>query len=199
MIVFLSGSKDSGKTTTAQILQGMDRRIAVVEPDTFFPFLPDTFSILEKAPFCVEASAWCARRLHAMGFIVLVVYPLTDTDYARYEALLADVLDGPPLCITLVPERERLLIRLGLEQDDTDEGRFRRRVIESQYERDDRGFNVVYVTHPTVTVDSTELTPEETAARVHALIDIARRNEYATIRKNRGATGAPRQADQRSA
>lgn len=170
MIIFLNGSKDAGKTTTAMILKRKDKRIAVVEPDVFFPFLPDHLSILEKAPYCVELSARCARKLYEAGFLVVIAYPLTDWDHGRYRDLLEDIPEEKMLYVTLAPEKEKLFKRLNLIHDESDEGRFRRSIIEAQYERGEWGFGVVYPSYATHIVDNSDLSPEETADAVYSII-----------------------------
>lgn len=184
MIIFLGGSKDAGKTTTAQLLLSMDPKFAVVEPDVFYAFLPDTLSILEKAPLCVYLSALCVRALHEAGYSVIVAYPLTDADHARYLELLSDIDRDEFVFITLAPDKDVLLSRLRLFDDASPEAEFRRRIIDLHYEHNGRGFGVVYGSYPTHRIDSSYFTPEETAECVYSLIEEEReeRNARKTVR-----------------
>lgn len=183
MIIFLNGAKDAGKSTTATHLQQMDERIAVVEPDVFYPFLPDHLSVLEKAPHCVTLSARCAQELYDCGFIVIIAYPLTDADYVRYRSLLA-VPDSLQLVLTLAPKKERLLERVGLVDDQSDEGRYRRMAIEQHYETEGTGFGVVTTHYPAHLIDTTHQTPQETAHAVYARIRAAEAEQY-TVEQSR--------------
>lgn len=180
MIIFLNGSKDAGKTTTASIIKGMDPRFAVVEPDVFYEFLPEHLPLLEKAPYCVEMSALCIERLSQLGYHVIVAYPITKWDHERYLHLLPSIPVSDMLFITLLPEKDKLLRRLGLEHEESDEAKFRRLVIDSHYERNGGGYGVVAPEYPTHFVDNSDLTPEETAAAVYEIIEGTLRNRPAS-------------------
>lgn len=170
MIIFLGGSKDAGKTTTAEHIKKLDSRIAVVEPDVFFLFLPEHLSIFEKAPLCVELSAYCAQRLHQEGYIVIVAYPLTDSDYEKFRSLLTQVPQHQIFSVTLAPDKQKLLERLGLADDESEIGIWRRSIIEEQYDGVEWGSGVVNPAYPSYKIDNTLLTPDEAAQEVYAFI-----------------------------
>lgn len=170
MIIFLNGSKDAGKTTTARLLQQWDERIAVVEPDVFFSFLPPHLPLDTQAPHCIRMSADAARYLDRQGYIVLIAYPLTDSDYARHRTSLADAVAGELPCITLAPGRDALIRRLGLEHDMSNEGTFRRACIEAHYRDRASGVSVIHTGYSDVRIDTDGHTPEETARVVHRVI-----------------------------
>lgn len=149
----------------------MDQRFAVVEPDVFFPFLPDHLSIFEKAPLCVRLSALCIETLHREGYHVIVAYPITDTDYVKFRELLSAIPADELTYITLAPDKETLLMRLGLHEDTSDNARWRRSIIEEQYGGVWWGTGVVNPSYESFRIDTAALTPKEVAEAVYARIE----------------------------
>lgn len=107
MVILISGTINSGKTTCARKLVRYLGRAAIVEVDAFFKFFP-------RAPVATagEESLWVAaaaiRRLVERGYRVVVPYPLWQKDLDLLQAELTPQLTDIHL-ITLVPETRVVL------------------------------------------------------------------------------------------
>lgn len=178
MIIFLSGSKDAGKTTTAKLLQQMDPTIAIVEPDVYFPLLPPQMELFEQARHCVQMSALCIRYLHRSKFTVIVPYPISNEDHDTFLQLLSDVPERKIHFVTLLPEKDVILNRVGATDPRTGDQLFRKEVIEQQY-RSVWGVGTVKPAYETHVIDNSALTPRETARELYSHIERLKQGQIA--------------------
>lgn len=130
--------------------------------DVFFQFFPDTMSIYEKAPYCIELSLDAILKLENMGYVVIVPYPISDADYERFMKRL---VGHRVTTFTLVPEKEKLLSRLRLR--DTDYAKHRRAFIEEHYKDE---YGIVRPKYPSIIIDNSNLSPKQTAEKILHLL-----------------------------
>ena len=165
MIIFLSGSKDAGKTTTARLLEKTLPNTCIVEVDDYYPFLPSSLSLNEKAPYCVELAAKAALELHRKDFTVIIPYPISDGDYNRFKNHLTEVWDAVYF-FTLAPQKEKLLNRLKFK--DSNFAQWRKAVINEHYKEGEEDYGIVRPKYPSITIDNSDLSPAQTKNKIVA-------------------------------
>jgi hypothetical protein len=161
MIIFLSGPKDAGKTTTARKLRMLIPHSVIVETDNFFSIFPKEMNLLEKAVLCVELSALSAKHLFLAGFTVIMPYPVSDADYKRHMDCLKGVPKEKIVFFTLVPEKTFLLKRLKLSKSNF--SLWRRAVINEHYKSGIEDYGIVRPKYSSIIIDNSKLTPLQTA------------------------------------
>jgi hypothetical protein len=111
MIILLSGSINSGKTTVSKLLVQMLPRTAHVEVDSLDDFI-DWMPLLEFIPLNLANAAAVTRNFVVFGLNVVVSMPLRQEDY---EYLVRDLqpLGVPIHCITLNPSMAVALTNRG--------------------------------------------------------------------------------------
>ncbi len=80
MLIFISGSINSGKTTIAKILSNKIPNCAIVEIDLFSGFI-EWLPIDKKIKFNLENATLIINNFLANGFNVVVPYPLSKGNY----------------------------------------------------------------------------------------------------------------------
>jgi hypothetical protein len=195
MLIFLSGSKDSGKTATARCLRRLIPNLAVVEPDAFFPFFPETAST--NADFneigikCVELGALAARELHTKGYTVLIAYPLSTEDYERFMKHLRGISPSEIAIFTLVPSKEAIYERINRHHKNVRYLEHRRQNIERHYQEGAYDLGIVRPQYPSILIDNSNVTALATAKRIlRELEKRERQTEEQVHSKKRAGTRA---------
>ena len=101
MIMLLSGSINSGKTTVSKLLVQLLPRTAHVEVDDLDDFI-DWMPLLESIPLNLANAAAVTRNFVAFGLNVIISMPLRQEDYDYLVHELQQT--GVPIhCVTLDP------------------------------------------------------------------------------------------------
>lgn len=150
MIVFISGSINSGKSTIAKMLVDKIGNCVNLEIDRFHEFL-EWMPIGEVIPINLRNAVSLIKNYVEMGFNIVVPYPLSQKNYDYLMENLKD-LNTKIWFFTLAPKIEKVLTNRGnRELNDLEISR-----IKYHYET---GIN-----NPSFgkIIDNTNQTPEET-------------------------------------
>ncbi len=154
MILLLSGTINSGKTTCARLLARHVPPAAILEADMFFSAFPDRpFS--DAGSDCVRAAAASARALALGGYHVIVPYPLWEEDVR----IALSYFCGMPVPIHMVTLAPRASIVLGPRSTRDDKA----------WERDMVAWHKeLGVPHPAygAVVDNSDQTPSQTVGSI---------------------------------
>lgn len=82
MLIIISGPKNAGKTTLANLLVKRIEHSAVVEVDQFFPDFPN-LPAHKSGTLCLEKALEATERLLNDGQHVIIPYPFTHMDYQK--------------------------------------------------------------------------------------------------------------------
>ncbi|WP_341677098.1 hypothetical protein [Niveibacterium sp. SC-1] len=152
-LVLLNGAVNAGKSTVARLLRERCQRLAHIEVDDLTDFA-DWMSLERKVPLGLVNACDVARNFLAEGVDVLLTYPLSDADFAFMRARLGAEIEPVGITLWCEPGRNR-------------ENRGTR--VLSDWERERIGWmHANGVARPafSLCIDTTRLTPEETAAAV---------------------------------
>lgn len=151
MIVWINGPINAGKTTVAQRIAAIRPGTTHVEVDHLRHFA--THLPLETcSPWCLEDTAELTRRWIDRGFNVVVSWPISVEDLARFQSAVPE----PVRAFTLLPPKHVALSQRGHRVLTPKE----RRRIEEMY---DTGM----FDQPAGTViDNQSQTPDETTRRI---------------------------------
>lgn len=158
MIIFISGSINSGKSTVAAGLAARLEKSALVEIDRLREFVA-WMKIEEAVPISLENAVSVIRNFSKKGLNVVVPYPLSERNYVYVMAGLRDLGENV-LVFTLSPKIEKAL-------SDTNE----RMLDEWERERIRHHYDIG-IPFPSfgVVVDNTNQTPEETVDEIFGRI-----------------------------
>ena len=106
MIILLSGSINSGKSTVAKKLAERFEKPAIVEGDSLRTFI-DSIPLEEAIPVTLENIVAVVRNLSKRGFTCIVPYPLSQNNHQFVTQGLQDC--GEVLTFTLSPKIEKAL------------------------------------------------------------------------------------------
>lgn len=156
MIVFLNGSINAGKSTVAKLLAKEMPNSALVEVDSLSAMI-DWMPIDRSVPINLENAVAIIQNFVKRGLNVIVPYPLSQKNYEYMTAHLNDC-DADIFVFTLAPSIEKA-------QSDTQD----RKLTEWERERIKHHYDIG-IPNPTFgkIVDTTNQTPEETAAYIIA-------------------------------
>lgn len=101
MIIFLSGSINSGKSTVAKILAGSLPNTALVEIDALREMI-EWMPIEQAVPLNLENAVAVIRTFTRHGISCIVPYPLSQRNHEMVTSALSD-LGVPMLFFTLAP------------------------------------------------------------------------------------------------
>lgn len=119
MIIFLSGSINSGKSTIAARLAGLFDKTGVIEIDRlreFISFLP----LKESIPINLENAISIIKNLKKEGINCIVPYPLSQDNYNFISSSLADY-KNEMYFFTLSPSLESVIKNRGGRQLESSE------------------------------------------------------------------------------
>ena len=154
MIILLSGSINSGKTTVSKLLVQRLPRTAHVEVDDLDDFI-DWLPLLESIPLNLANTAAVTRNFVAFGLNVVISTPLRQEDY-DYLMRELQPLGVPIHCFTLDPSMAVALTNRGTRELTEWE---RRRIPELYAEGiPSPSFGII--------IDNAHQAPEETASRI---------------------------------
>ena len=159
MIILLSGSINSGKTTVSKLLVQRLPRTAHVEVDDLDDFI-NWMPLLDSIPLNLANASAVTRNFVAFGLNVVISCPLRQEDY-DYLVHELTPLGVPIHCVTLNPSMAVALTNRGT-----------RELTEWELSRIPQLYTEGISDPPFgITVDNTELTPEETARLILVLIE----------------------------
>ena len=164
MIMLLSGSINSGKTTVSKLLVQLLPRTAHVEVDDLDDFI-DWMPLLESIPLNLQNASAVTRNFVKFGLNVIISTPLRQQDY---DYLLPELgpLGVPIHCVTLDPSMAVALTNRGT-----------RELTEWELRRIPQLYADGYHTPAFgIIIDNAPQTPEETARQIIALVG---ENNYA--------------------
>jgi hypothetical protein len=163
MIILLSGSINSGKTTVAKQLVRLLPRTAHVEVDSLREFI-GWMPLAESIPLNLENAVAVTQNFIAYGLNVVLSYPLPQDDY-DYLMRELEPLGAPIHCVTLNPDLAVALTNRGTRE--LTEWELRR--IPYHYETgiNNPPFGIV--------INNTRLTPEEAAREILAFVSPRRK------------------------
>lgn len=110
MIIFINGSRNAGKTTTASLLASKLPNSAHIDIDTFRGFFPTTHWE-ETIPWNLELAFLATRYLVATKLHVILNYPLRKQDH--YFVRKLRTLKTPVYLFTLKPNLKVALSKRG--------------------------------------------------------------------------------------
>lgn len=158
MILFLSGSINSGKSTVARLLVERVPRTALVEIDVVRDMVP-WMPLEDSIPLNWTNAMSLIRNFVKADCNVVVPYPLSRANYERVMRELADIA-VPMHVVTLAPRKDIALTNRGTrELDDWERGR-----IEHHY---NIGINAPAFGH---IIDNSAQTVEETVGEILQII-----------------------------
>ena len=157
MIIFLSGSINSGKSTIAKRLAAKFEKPAVVEGDSLRAFINST-PLEEAIPITLENIVAVVRNLEKHGFTCIVPYPLSSSNYLYITDGLRN--SGNIYVFTLSPKMEKVL------RDNPD------RKITGWEKNRIRHHYTVGIATPAFgfVIDNTNESPDETTERIFKII-----------------------------
>ncbi len=154
MILFISGSINSGKSTVAQMLADRMRRTAVIEIDQLRRFI-EWMPLEEAIPINLENTCLLIKNLVHHKMNVVVPYPLSQRNYEYIQSNLQDIA-VPIFFYTLNPALEGVLLNRG-QRTLTN---WERQRIKHHYKT---GMNQPQFG---ITIDNTKQTPAETVDEI---------------------------------
>lgn len=159
MIIFLNGSINAGKSTVAKLLAQEIPNSALVEIDSLSAMI-DWMSIDQSVPINLENAVAVIQNFVKRGLNVIVPYPLSEKNYEYMTAHLNNC-DVDISVFTLAPSIEKA-------QSDTQD----RKLTEWERERIKHHYDIG-IPNPAFgkIVDTTNQTPEETAAHILSALD----------------------------
>lgn len=151
MLIFISGSINSGKSTIANLLAQKIDRPAVLEIDSLSAMLPN-IPIDQKIGINLENAVLLIRNFLKNGFNPIVPYPLSEKNYQFLLEELPEYAESMHFFI-LNPRLESVLINRG-----------GRELAESEIERIKYHYNAG-INNPVfgVAIDNSDMSPNETA------------------------------------
>jgi hypothetical protein len=151
MIIFISGSINSGKSTVAKILFKKLSNLALVEIDAFHEMI-NWMPINKAVPINLENAVFVIKNFAKKGISSIVPYPLSQKNYDYMMGELKNV-DTKIYVFTLSPKLDKALTNRG-ERELTNEEEDR---IKYHYD--------IGIHAPTFgeIIDNSEQSPEETA------------------------------------
>jgi len=154
MIIFISGSINSGKSTVSKILADELGEVALVEVDLFRSFI-EWMPIEEAAPLSLENAAGVIKNFARRNISVIVPYPLSQRNYEYLLENLKEYKNSIYVFI-LSPQEDMVLTNRGSRELDGLE----KERIKYHYEIGihNPGFGNV--------IDNTNQTPHETAEHI---------------------------------
>jgi len=163
MIIFLSGSINSGKSTVAKLLSKKLEKVAVVEIDSLRDFISDV-KLEDSIPINLENAVSVTKNFVRHEFNVIVPYPLTQKNY---EFMVNELIDlyVEVFFFTLSPS-------LAKSQSDTDT----RKLTDWEKERIKYHYDIG-IANPKFgeMIDSTNQSPEETTLEILSRINYLQR------------------------
>lgn len=160
--IFVSGSINAGKTTTAR---GLARRLraAHVEVDALHAFV-SWMPLSESIPLNLANAAAVARQFLAAGLDVVIDYPLSQDDHDGLVAALRDHAEAIDAFVLAPPLEAALRDRGDRRLNDWERARIRELYEERIHAP---GFGI--------TVDTAELTAEQTVDEILAHLGLPAR------------------------
>lgn len=151
MIIFISGSINSGKTTVAGILERRISRTAIVEVDAVRKMI-EWMPLEESIPINLENAISITRNFTKNGLNTVIAYPIRKKNHDYLMDSLKD-LNEKIYIFTLAPKLEEVLKNRGT-----------RELTEWDTERIKYHYSIG-IPNPTFgeIIDNTYQTPEETA------------------------------------
>ena len=158
MIMLLSGSINSGKTTVSKLLVQLLPRTAHVEVDDLHDFI-EWMPLLEAIPLCLQNAAAVTRNFVKFGLNAVISMPLRSEDY-NFLVRELQPLGIPIYCITLSPSMAVALTNRGT-----------RELTEWELQRIPQLY-AEGISSPAfgIIIDNAHQTPEETARQIITLI-----------------------------
>jgi hypothetical protein len=155
MIIFISGSINSGKSTIAKLLSQKISNTALVEIDSLSNFI-DWMPIDQKIALNLENACLIINNFIAHGFNIVVPYPLSKNNY---NYLLSEInTDGQVIhTFILNPDLDLVLSNRGQRKLNNQE--IERIKIHYQKKINNPGFGQV--------IDNTHQSPEETVKIIY--------------------------------
>jgi AAA+ ATPase superfamily predicted ATPase len=92
MIIFISGSINSGKSTVAKILAEKIKNSAVIEVDELREFI-NFMSLDEAIPLNLENTVSLIKNFNARGINCIIPYPISQNNYDFLINNLSDIKD----------------------------------------------------------------------------------------------------------
>ncbi len=111
MIIFISGSINSGKSTVAKILAQKIKKCALIEGDSLREMI-SWVPIEQAIPISLENAVGIIKNFHNRGIITLMVYPLSKINYEYMVDSLKEI-DTNKLFFTLSPDIDVVLNNRG--------------------------------------------------------------------------------------
>jgi hypothetical protein len=158
MIVLISGSINSGKSTTAKIVAARLGNTAVVEVDKLREFI-EWMPLEESIPINLENAVSVTRNFRRLGLNVVVPYPLSENNYEYLTNELKEYI-GEIKAFTLDPTLPVALSKRG-SRDLTD---WEKERIKHHY--------AIGIHRPSfgMVLDNSKETPEETSRQILKLL-----------------------------
>ncbi len=154
MIIFISGSINSGKSTVAKIIQKELKNVALLEIDTLRAMI-DWMPIDEAVPINLKNAVAVIKNFVEAGIHVIVPYPLSQKNYDYVQKELSK-LKIKIFVFTLAPKLERALSNRG-----------DRKLEKSEIERIKYHYSIGIANPVFGTIlDNSDETPEETARKI---------------------------------
>lgn len=158
MIIFISGSINSGKSTVAKGLAKRFDKMAVVEVDCLREFV-DFLPLKEAIPINLKNTVSVVKNLYEEGIGAIVPYPLSQENYKFISEQLAEYRDELQF-FTLAPDLAVAANHRG-----------KRRLTAAEIERVKYHYEIG-INKPSfgIVVDNTNQTPQQTVEEIYKKI-----------------------------
>lgn len=159
MIIFISGSINTGKTTVANLLAKKLGKVAVVDIDTLREFI-EWMDIDDAVPLNLQNAVCIVRNFASAGLDIVIPYPLSQKNYEFITKELSS-FHKDIIFITLNPPLEVALQNRGKREL-------------SKWEKDRIKYHYeIGISNPKFghTINNSQQTPEETVNQILTLID----------------------------
>lgn len=157
MVIFISGSINSGKTTVANLLKQKIPNIAHIEVDDLRAFI-DWMPLKESIPINLDNTALLINSFSKRGISSIVTYPLNRNEFEYFTDKLKS--KETVYFFTLNPDLEKALSNRGRKLTEWEIKR-----IKHHYDNriNNPGFGIV--------INNTNQTPEETTKEILKYIE----------------------------
>ncbi|MEI6426423.1 MAG: hypothetical protein WCO66_03655 [Candidatus Absconditabacteria bacterium] len=154
MIIFINGSINSGKSTVAKLLTQKIPQTANIEVDSLRHFI-DWLEIDRAIPINLENTVLLIKNFVNHGYIVVVPYPISQTNYEYFEEELVEYKKDLYF-FTLAPNIQKA-------QTSTAD----RKISDWEYQRIQHHYDIG-IHNPSfgTIIDNTNQTPKETADEI---------------------------------